>query len=82
MGDSTRRLCYRKVLQPYVKSHEKNAGLLDDSARHKSDGVQKIVNDASALRQMIPIHYTGLLRTCDIGINRSLKAFLKKSAPH
>lgn len=54
--------------------------LLDDFAFQKSKSFFGKVNEDNSLVYMVLLHYTGLLKSCDVGINKSWKDRLKKPA--
>ncbi len=81
MGDKTKRIWYDEVYKPYIAAKDGGSGLLlDEFVWHKSQELKdKMETDDFILYIILP-HYTGLLQPCDVGINKSLKDRLKKSA--
>ena len=52
--------------------------LLGDFKSYENDTLQNLMDEDNALRFIIPLHYTCVLESCDIGKNKLLKDVKKR----
>ena len=83
MDHKSMRIWYAKFYKHYISTVSSTSGLLlDNFLFHNSDQRKQRLNSDNSLLYMILPQYTGLLRSCDVGINKLPKDWMKIAAPN